>query len=173
MYLVHGPHEDVEVTLQTWRVLEQLYREGRLKNIGISNFEPWQLEEFLPRVDIMPAVHQVMINPGVRHTEVVELTRKVGIQPIAWSPLRNTTEQNRADLTAIGAHHGSRSWAQVLLRYYIQREIAVVPKSHIASEVRENMEVLSFRLSEEELAAIDLLRGEDREEHAWADRPAK
>ena len=159
MLLIHGPRrEDMDITLNVWRVMEEMFDEGKLRNIGISNFYIPQLEWFLPKTRIKPTVNQVMINLGVRHQEVVDWCRANDILPAAWSPLRNALPENIAQLDRIGAKYG-KTWAQVLLRYYGQRGILVVTKSHIQEEVIQNLNVFDFLLTEEELAEIDAIEG--------------
>lgn len=159
MFLLHRPSKDVEGLLRAWRVMERYYREGKLKSIGVSNFEIPLLEIFLKETDVKPMVNQVMINPGCWHRELVAFCQEHDIRPTAWSPLRNLTEDNRRDLAEIGENYG-KSWAQVLLRYYIQRGISVVPKSHFEHEVRENIDIFDFLLTDAELRRIDALEGQ-------------
>ena len=158
MFLIHRPCEDVEGLLRAWRVIERYYKEGKICAIGVSNFEIPLLKIFLAETDVKPMVNQVMINPGHWNREVVAFCKENDIRPTAWSPLRNLTEENRAELTEIGRAYG-KSWAQVLLRFYLQSGISVVPKSHIREEVAQNIDIFDFSLTKAELAAIDQMRG--------------
>ena len=161
MLLIHGPRkENMDITLDLWRVMEEMYDEGKLRNIGISNFYVPQLEWFLPKVRIKPAVNQIMINLGVRNQDSVDWCRQNDILPAAWSPLRNARQENIAELNVIGRKYG-KTWAQVLLRYYKQQGILVVTKSHVEKEVVQNLNVFDFKLTDDELKRIDAMEGGD------------
>lgn len=159
MLLIHSPRkENMDITLGVWQVMEEMYDEGILRNIGISNFYVPELEWFLPKTRIKPTVNQVMINLGVRNQEVVDWCHENDILPAAWSPLRNARPENIAQLNEIGQRYG-KTWAQVLLRYYRQRDILVVTKSHIEQEVIQNLDIFDFFLTDDELAQIDAMQG--------------
>lgn len=160
MFLIHRPSKNVEGLLRAWHVLEDYYRDGKIRSIGVSNFEIPLLKIFLNETDIKPMVNQIMINPGCWHTDLVAFCQESAIRPIAWSPLRNLTEDNKQILREIGKKYG-KSWAQVLLRYYLQRNISVVPKSHAETEVKENIAIFDFHLTDAELDKISALKGKN------------
>ena len=100
-----------------------------------------------------------MINPGMWHTEVVEFCLKSEIRPTARGPLTNVLQDNKNDLARMGGKYG-KNWAQVLLRYYFQRGIVSVPKSHFSNEQKENLEIFDFGLTGAEMDAVGALKGE-------------
>lgn len=159
LLLIHRPSEDVEGIIRTWETMSVMMAEGKIRAIGVSNFEIPLLKTVMDVSKTKPMVNQVMINPGMWHTEVVEFCLKNDIRPTAWGPLTNVSENNKNDLRKIGVKY-NKSWAQVLLRHYFQRGIVSVPKSHFVNEQKENLEIFDFKLTDDEMDTIGALRGE-------------
>ncbi|MCD8155040.1 MAG: aldo/keto reductase [Clostridiales bacterium] len=158
LLLIHRPSEDVKGLLRAWRVFEELYRKGKVRAIGVSNFEIPLLNIFLKETDVKPMVNQIMMNPGVWHRELADFCLMNNIRPTAWSPLRNLTDENRTLLAKVGAEYG-KTWAQVLLRYDFQSGIVTVPKSHMKNEIKENIQIFDFCLTDAEMNRISSIRG--------------
>ena len=156
LYLIHHPWEDLEEMLAMWRVLESYADQGVLRSIGVSNFSEEQLEYFREHARIQPAVNQIESHPGHWNHELVNYCIEHNILPVAWGPLRQTTDVARFTLNEIGKRH-NKSGAQVSLRYQLDRGVAVIPKSHNAERQAENLEIFDFKLTAEEHEQISKL----------------
>ena len=155
LYLIHQPYGDV---YGAWRAMEELHRAGKIRAIGISNFYPDRVVDFVLHNEIVPAVNQIEIHPFHQQAEAEVLLREHGIQTEAWGPFaegKNGLFENDL-LRAISERHG-KSIAQVVLRWLIQRGIVAIPKSVRKERMAENFAVFDFELSEEDLAAIATL----------------
>lgn len=155
LYLIHQPYGDV---YGAWRAMEELHRAGKIRAIGISNFYPDRVVDFVLHNEIVPAVNQIEIHPFHQQAEAEALLREHGIQTEAWGPFaegKNGLFENDL-LRGIGGRHG-KSIAQVVLRWLIQRGVAAIPKSVRKDRMAENFAVFDFQLSEEDLAAIATL----------------
>ncbi|GGG72964.1 aldo/keto reductase [Paenibacillus radicis (ex Gao et al. 2016)] len=154
LYLVHWPGKDKYK--ETWRALETLYKEGRVKAIGVSNFHIHHLEELLKDAEIIPMVNQVELHPSLSQQELRDYCAAKDIQIEAWSPLMQGQLLDNPVLTEIGAKHG-KSVAQVILRWDLQHGIVTIPKSIKENRIVENASIFDFELSAEEVARIDAL----------------
>ncbi|MGM9680714.1 MAG: aldo/keto reductase [Eubacteriales bacterium] len=155
LMLLHQPFSDY---YGAWRALEDLYREGRLRAIGISNFYPDRMVDLASFADIRPMVNQVEIHPHHQQRSAKEWNEKYGIQPEAWAPFgegRGGLFENEV-LTAIGQKY-KKSAAQVILRWHLQRGIVVIPKSTHIERMKENLDVFDFELGVEDMTAISAL----------------
>lgn len=159
LYLVHWPVDGR--TLETWRALETIYKEGKARAIGVSNFEPHHLAELLPQAEVVPAVNQVEYHPHLVRPAIAEASRRAGIQMEAWSPLMKGALDGEPVLAEIAAAHGKTA-AQVVLRWNIQTGYVTIPKSFNRQRILSNAEVFDFELSPEEIERISAL---DRNEH--------
>ena len=155
LYLIHQPYGDV---YGAWRAMEELHRAGRIRAIGISNFYPDRVVDFILHNDIAPAVNQIEIHPFHQQAGAETLLREYNIQPEAWGPFaegKNGLFQNE-QLQAIGDKHG-KSIAQVVLRWLVQRGIVAIPKSVRKERMAENFAVFDFELDDDDLTAIGKL----------------
>lgn len=155
LYLIHQPYGDV---YGAWRAMEELHRAGKLRAIGISNFYPDRVVDFVLHNQIAPAVNQIEIHPFHQQVEAQSLLQEYKIQTEAWGPFaegKNGLFQNEM-LAGIGRKHG-RSIAQVVLRWLTQRGIVAIPKSVRRERMAENLAVFDFELDAEDLAAIATL----------------
>ncbi len=165
MLLLHHPGaNDVEA----YRAMEKYVEAGKIHSLGLSNWYVKELTEFLPQVNITPALVQNEIHPYYQEQDVVPFIQDKGIVMQCWYPLggRSHTAELLGDetLTAIAAAHGV-SAAQVILRWNLQRGVVVIPGSSNPEHIRENLDLFGFELTEEEMAAIAALdRGE---KHDW------
>ena len=151
-YLLHQPMGDY---YGAWRALEELYKEGRIRAIGVCNFYPHVLADFCETVEIVPAVNQVELHPFFQQPKALELMKEYEVQPEAWGPFAEGKHGifTHPVLTEIGAKYG-KSAAQVALRWNVQRGVTVIPKSTHRNRMEQNFDIWDFSLTDEDMAAI-------------------
>lgn len=155
LYLIHQPYGDVH---GAWRAMEELQRAGKIRAIGVSNFHPDRLADLMAFNKVVPAVNQVEVNPFNQQLHAAPWMCSRGIQPEAWAPFaegRNNLFQHPV-LAAIGEKHG-KSIGQVVLRWIFQRGIVSLAKSVRKALMEENINILDFELSSEEMMQITAL----------------
>jgi len=155
LFLIHQPYGDV---YGAWRAMEELNKAGILKAIGISNFYPDRVVDFVLHNEVVPAVNQIEINPFHQQAEAQRLLQKYKIQTEGWAPFaegQNGIFQNEK-LLSIGAKY-RKSVAQVIVRWHIQRGIVVIPKSVKKERMLENFSVFDFALNADDMSAIQTL----------------
>ena len=155
LYLIHQPFNDY---YGAWRAMEELYKEGRIRSIGVSNFMPDRLVDLILHNEITPAVNQVETNPFYQQIEAEAFMQEKGVQIESWAPFaegKNNMFQNET-LAAIASKYG-KSIAQVVLRWLIQRNIVVIPKSIRKERIIENFNVFDFELTKEDMKKIAAL----------------
>jgi 2,5-diketo-D-gluconate reductase A len=152
LYLIHQPLGDY---YSSWRAMQDVSREGLAKAIGVANFYPDRLVDLIEHNDVTPAVNQIETHPFFQRTADQALMREHGVQMESWGPFAEGKNNIFADptLSEIGAAHG-KSVAQVVLRWLIQRDVVVIPKSVRPERMRENIDVFDFELSDDEMARI-------------------
>lgn len=152
LYLIHQPYGDY---YSSWRAMEDLHGQGLIRAIGVSNFHPDRLVDLIVHNDVTPAVNQIETHPFFQRLADQETMREHGVQIESWGPFAEGRNDLFADptLTAIGEAHG-RSVAQVVLRWLIQRDVVVIPKSVRRERMVENFDVFDFTLGDDEMAAI-------------------
>ncbi len=152
MYLIHQPYSDV---FGTWRAMEEKYDDGTLRSIGVSNFSPDRLMDLTVFSRIQPMLNQVEINPFYQQYDNVTFMKENGVQPQSWASFaegRNNLFQTQVLLDIAAKHH--KSVAQVVLRWLIQRDIIVIPKSVSPERMKQNLDVFDFELNKEETDII-------------------
>ncbi len=155
LYLLHQPMGDY---FGAYRAMEEAYKEGKLKAIGVANFYPEVLANFCETVEIIPAVNQVELHPFFQQAKALELMNEYGVKPEAWGPFaegRNGIFTHPV-LTKIGEKYG-KSAAQVALRWNIERGVTVIPKSTHKERMEQNINIWDFSLSEEDMKEIEAL----------------
>lgn len=155
LYLIHQPYGDV---YGSWRAMEGLHREGLIRAIGVSNFYPDRLVDLIDHNEITPAVNQVETHPFHQRTADQDLMRQRGVQMESWGPFaegRNNLFTHPV-LVRIATAHG-KSVAQVVLRWLIQRDVVVIPKSVRAERMAENLDVFGFALTDDQMTAVAAL----------------
>ncbi|MET7297696.1 aldo/keto reductase [Embleya sp. NPDC005575] len=157
MYLIHWPTPNRDRYLDTWRAFEKLLADGRVRTIGVSNFQPDHLIRLLEHTAVVPSVNQVELHPYFQQGKVRGYDRAHAIATEAWSPLGQGGELLGDPVIAEVARAHGRSAAQVVLRWHLQLGNIVIPKSVTPSRIRENFEVFDFELSAAELGAINAL----------------
>lgn len=155
LYLLHQPFGDI---YGAWKAVEEFYKAGKIKAIGVSNFYPDRLTEFNALANIKPMLNQVEINPFFQQNEAIELMKTKGIQPQAWAPFaeaKNDIFTNEV-LTEIAKKHG-KSVGQVILRWNFQRGVVSLAKSVRKERMAENLQIFDFELSAEDMNQIATL----------------
>ncbi len=156
LYLLHRPLEKNEDNVRVWKELEKYVKKGVLKSIGVSNFKVDQLAYLLEHCEIKPTVNQIESHPGLWNDEIIEYCLKNDIIPEAWSPLKRIPEASMEVLKTLGLKY-NKTWAQIVLRYQIERNIIVIPKSHNKERQIENLNIFDFSLSDEDKQLIKTL----------------
>ena len=155
LYLIHQPYGDV---YGSWRAMEELYREGAVRAIGVSNFQPDRLVDLILHNEVVPAVNQVETHPFCQQTEAAAVMASEGVQIESWAPFaegRNNLFGN-GTLVSLAAKY-RKSVAQVVLRWLIQRGVVVIPKSVRPERMAENIAVFDFHLAPEDMDLIATL----------------
>jgi len=159
LYLIHWPVEGKYK--EAWRALETLYKEGRVKAIGVSNFQIHHLENLLKDAEIKPVINQVECHPRLTQKELQAFCTKHGIQLEAWSPLMQGELLDNEVLSTIAAKY-DKSVAQVILRWDIQNSIITIPKSTKEHRIVENSAIFDFELTKTDIELIDRLNQNHR-----------
>lgn len=155
LYLLHQAMRDY---FAAWRGLEKAYKEGKLKAIGVSNFYPNILTNFCETVEVIPAVNQIETHPWYVQPQALEVAKEYGVIVEAWAPLGGGryNDEDMSLLKKIGDKY-NKSWAQVLLRWNIDRGVVVIPKSTHLERIQSNFDVFDFKLTEEEIQELSKL----------------
>jgi methylglyoxal/glyoxal reductase len=159
LYLIHWPGKDKY--MESWKALEALYKEGRIKSIGVSNFEVHHLETLLNETEVKPVVNQIEFHPKLIQTEVRTFCEEHNIKVEAWSPLMNADLLTNDTIQEM-AKSLNKSAAQVILRWDLQHGIITIPKSMTESRMEENISLFDFELSEEQMKQLDVLNENKR-----------
>ncbi|MGZ4135454.1 MAG: aldo/keto reductase [Tumebacillaceae bacterium] len=154
LYLIHWPKAGLYK--EAWRAMETLYKEGRVKAIGVSNFQIHHLNDLMNDSEIKPMINQVEFHPRLTQKELHAFCKEQGIQLEAWSPLMQGKLLDQPDLQEIATKYG-KSIAQVILRWDLQHGVVTIPKSIKEHRIVENATIFDFELSQEEMARIDSL----------------
>ena len=159
LYLIHWPRTDDltaawrQLDRDTWRALEELYRAGRVRAIGVSNFLPHHLRNLMETAEIAPMVNQIEFHPGYPQTYTVEFCKAHGILPEAWSPLGRTRVLQDERLAGIAAKYG-KTVAQLCVRFALQCGVVPLPKSSSPARMQANLDVFDFVISDEDMDRI-------------------
>lgn len=162
LYLIHWPTPKFDDYIDTYKALEQLYKDGRVKAIGVCNFEIEHLERLLAECDIPPVLNQVECHPYLAQNELKEFCAKHDIFVEAWSPLDQGGEVLKDETIQKIAEAKGKSPAQIVLRWHLQNNTIVIPKSVTPSRIEENFDVFDFELTEAEINEIDGLNKDRR-----------
>ena len=163
MFLIHWPlptRYDGDY-VSTWRVLEEFYREGRARSVGVSNFQPNHLRRLHAECEIPPAVDQIEVNPYLTQDELRGFCAEHQIAVEAWSPLARGQVLSDTAVSSIASRTG-KTPAQLVLRWHIQRGDIVFPKSVTPERIKENIDIFDFELSGADVEAITLLNRNER-----------
>jgi diketogulonate reductase-like aldo/keto reductase len=152
LYLIHQPYSDVH---GSWRAMQEIQREGRIRAIGVSNFQPDRLVDLIVHNEVVPAVNQIETHPFYQQSETQRFLREHGVQHESWAPFAEGKHDifNNELLRSIGAKY-QKSVAQVILRWLVQRGIVAIPKSVRPQRIAENFAIFDFELSSDDMEAI-------------------
>lgn len=155
LYLIHQPMNNY---YGSWRAMEELYKAGRIRAIGVCNFYPERLADLCVNAEIIPMVNQVELHPFFQQAGALENMKEFGVQPEAWGPMAEGRHGifTHPVLTEIGKKYGKTA-AQVALRWNVQRNVVIIPKSTHKERMEENLNIWDFQLSEEDMTAIAAL----------------
>jgi diketogulonate reductase-like aldo/keto reductase len=159
LYLIHWPVKGKYK--DTWKALEHIYKSGKVRAIGVSNFHVHHLEDLLAEAEIVPAVDQVELHPYLTQVGLREFAQSKGIQIEAWSPLAQGLALKDPSIEALAAKYGKTA-AQIVLRWNLQSGIVTIPKSVQPARIVGNADLFDFELSAEDVAAIDALNRNQR-----------
>ncbi|MEI2403372.1 aldo/keto reductase [Niallia taxi] len=159
LYLIHWPVSGKYK--ETWKALEKLYKDGKVKAIGVSNFHKHHLEDLLSEAEIVPTVNQIELHPLLSQEELRNFCKEKGIVVEAWSPLAQGKLLDNPVLTEIAAKY-NKSTAQVILRWDLQNDIVTIPKSIKEHRIIENADIFDFELTAEDLEKINGLNKNER-----------
>ena len=162
LFLIHWPLPGIDVDfVETWKALEEIYRSGRAKSIGVSNFQPTHLRRLVQETDIVPAVNQIEVHPYLTQDEVRAVCAEHGIAVEAWSPIAQGLVLDNPTIKGIATDHG-KSPAQVVLRWHVQRGDIIFPKSVTRARVEENFDIFDFELTPGDMGFISSLNKDER-----------
>jgi 2,5-diketo-D-gluconate reductase A len=161
LFLVHWPLPGVSDYVARWKAMEEIYASGRVKAIGVSNFQPHHLRDLFAASEVRPAVNQIEVHPYLSQDEVRAFGAEHGIVTEAWAPIAKGKVADDAVIQGIAAQVG-RTPAQVTLRWHVQRGDVVFPKSVTRTRVEENFDIFDFELDEEAMSAISALNRDER-----------
>lgn len=153
LYLIHWPKP---ISHETWRALEKLYTDGRIRAIGVSNFKEHHLQDLLSVCQIRPTVNQIEYHPRLSQPSLIEFCQKNDIQVEAWGPLMRGKIFEIEELQQLAKKY-HKSVAQIVLRWDIQNHVVTIPKSINPARIKENMEISDFELSNEDMSMINSL----------------
>ncbi|MFD8425025.1 aldo/keto reductase [Streptomyces sp. NPDC059466] len=161
LFLIHWPLPGRGDFVETWKALEEIYRSGRSKAIGVSNFQPHHLRRLMENSDVVPAVNQIEVHPYLTQDDVRAFGAEFDIATEAWSPIAQGKVLDDPTINRIAERVG-RSAAQVTLRWHIQRGDIVFPKSVTQKRIEENLGLFDFELGEGDMGEISALNRDER-----------
>ncbi|WAA13179.1 aldo/keto reductase [Fervidibacillus halotolerans] len=162
MYLIHWPMPKYDQYIDTYKALEKLYKDGRVRAIGVCNFDIDHLQRVLDECEIVPVVNQVECHPYLQQKELKEFCESHGIILESYSPLMNGRDVLQDEVIKGIAEKYEKTPAQVILRWHIERNTIVIPKSVTPSRIEENFDVFDFELSSEDVEKIAQLDRNER-----------
>jgi diketogulonate reductase-like aldo/keto reductase len=157
MYLIHWPSNSsngVKINYYTWRALEKLYKEGRIRAIGVSNFLEHHLSSLIDYAELIPAVNQIEFHPGLMQPEILSFCTSNRILVQAWSPIGSGKMINERTMTKFAEKYG-KSMMQLCIRWILQNGVLPLPKSVTPAHIRENANVFDFEISENDMQEIN------------------
>ena len=152
LYLIHKPVEGFRQN--TWKALEKLKKDGICRSIGVSNFSPRHLDEILEICEFIPAVNQIEMNPFLAQKTISEYCSSKNIHITGFCPLARTEKSKDPAIIDL-ANECGKTWAQVMIRWSLQKQITTIPKSVNPQRIRENSDVFDFELNEKQMQRLD------------------
>ncbi|GGB02400.1 aldo/keto reductase [Macrococcus hajekii] len=160
LYLLHWPGTDEQLYFDSWKALEKLYNDGKVRNIGVSNFAIQHFERLLEVASVKPVINQVEFTPYLNQKELRDYMKEKFIVAESWSPLMNGEILTNEVVMNIAEKHG-KSPAQIIIRWNIENDVVIIPKSVTPERIEENLNVYDFELTKEDHYELDQLN-EDR-----------
>ena len=160
LYLIHWPSPHRHRYVDTWKALVRLRQEGRAQSIWVSNFEPEHLDRIIGETGTTPVLNQIELHPRFQQRKLRDVHAKLGIATESWSPLGQGTLVSDPTIAAIAAKH-RRTPAQILIRWHVDNNLIVIPKSVTPSRIHENIDIFGFALDDDDLANIARLDAAD------------
>ena len=157
LYLIHWPNPSVDRYVETWRTMLELRDEGLVRSVGVSNFTPAHVRRLVDETGETPAVNQVELHPQYQQERLREFHEEHRIVTQAWSPLGRKTDVLQHEWIARIARRTGRTPAQVVLRWHVEHEVVVIPKSATPERIRANLAIADFALTDDEVARVDRL----------------
>jgi 2,5-diketo-D-gluconate reductase A len=157
LYLIHWPVPAIGRFVESWRAMIRLRDEGRVRSIGVCNFNADHLDRLITNTGVTPAVNQIEIHPDFPQNELVRQCRSLGIHVEAWSPLGQGGQILRSPIIARIAERHRRTSAQIILRWHVEQGFIVIPRSRNAERIRENITIFDFAFDDEDRAALETL----------------
>ena len=155
LFLIHWPNnKDENLNIETWRALEKIYKDGKVKAIGVSNFLKHHLENLLDNCDIVPMVNQIEFHPGLIRKETIEFCNEKDIVVEAWAPLGKGKMLTNETLTRVAQKYNV-STAQLCLKWCLQNNVIPLPKSENKERMQQNLDVFDFEILEEDMDLIN------------------
>ncbi len=170
LFLIHWPkNNDDKLNIETWKALEKLYRDGKAKAIGVSNFLEKHLKVILDNCSIVPAVNQIEFHPGLVRKDTIDFCRKNNIVIEAWAPLGKGKMLNNEILNRLAEKY-NKSVAQICIKWCLQNEVIPLPKSQNKERMKQNLDIFDFEISNEdmnEINNIEFFAGSDMDPNSF------
>jgi len=167
LYLIHWPCPDHNLYVESWKAMEKLYKDGRIRAIGVSNFYEELLDRIAAECEITPAVNQVEYNPYNQHVELRRYCIEHGIQMEAYTPIARGDVNRDKTIQEIAARHG-KSCVQVTIRFLYQEKVCLIPRSSSRERILDNSNIFDFELTEEEMQTM---RGLNEDRIVYGENP--
>lgn len=161
LYLIHWPYPSADRYVDSWRALERLHAEQRVRAVGVSNFLPEHLERLLAETELVPAVNQIELHPTYQQRDVADFGVDRSIAVESYSPLGQGADLEHPTVVALADSY-AKTPAQIVLRWHLQQGHVVIPKSNSADRIRSNFDVFDFSLSDDELATVTAMESGSR-----------
>ena len=158
LYLVHWPTENIK---ETWRAIENLYREKKVRAIGVCNCTVKQLEEIIGFSEINPMVNQVEIHPNRSEKELLKVCKRHNIVVQAWSPIMRGQLSSNSIIKNLAQKY-DKSEAQIILRWHLQNNVIAIPKTSHPKRIKENIDIFDFEIEKEDMENIDSINKDER-----------
>ncbi|MEI3607229.1 aldo/keto reductase [Pseudogracilibacillus sp. SE30717A] len=165
LYLIHWPTPKYDQYIETYKALEKLYKDGRVKSIGVCNFNIEHLERLLEECEVVPVVNQVECHPYLQQKELQEFCKRHSIYLESYSPLMNGRKILEDNVISELAKKHGKTPAQIILRWHLQSNYIVIPKTVTPSRMEENLNVFDFELSDDDMEKINELDRDERINH--------
>lgn len=158
LYLVHWPTENIK---DTWKAIEELYRQKKVRAIGVCNFNAKQLSKLIEFAEINPMVNQVELHPNRTEKDLLKICKRHNIAVEAWSPIMRGAIQSNDTIKDLSKKY-NKSEAQIVLRWHLQNNVIAIPKTSNLDRIRENIDIFDFELDKEDMEKIDSLNKNQR-----------